>query len=136
MKNYSRQRASILNVLKNSKSHPSAAEIYAEVRKEIPNISLGTVYRNLDELEKAGHIIKIAGKFQMDRYDGDISVHAHFMCTECGSVEDYPIDNKLASDIMRGRSGASGFILNYFGLCSACRKTKPADTATQKHSIL
>ncbi|NCA66547.1 MAG: transcriptional repressor [Clostridia bacterium] len=122
MKNYSRQRAAILKVLRGTTTHPSAAELYNEVKKEIPNISLGTIYRNLDELEKAGQIIKIAGKFQMDRYDGDISVHAHFICAECGKVEDYVIDPKLAIDIMRGRNKATGFILNYFGICDNCRK--------------
>lgn len=120
MKNYSRQRTAILNMLKYSKSHPSAAEIYAEVRKEISNISLGTVYRNLDELEKAGYIMKVAGKFQMDRYDGDVSVHAHFVCTNCGKIEDYPISDTLAESIMKGKSKAKGFILNYFGLCDNC----------------
>lgn len=124
MKNYSRQRAAILEMLKNSKSHPSAAEIYAEVRKEIPSLSLGTVYRNLDELERAGQIQKIAGKFQMDRYDGDISAHAHFICTECGKVEDCSIDNKLVSEIMRGKKLATAFVLSYFGLCDNCRKAK------------
>ena len=124
MKNYSRQRAAILEMLKNTKTHPSAAEIYAEVRKEIPNLSLGTVYRNLDELERAGQLQKVAGKFQMDRYDGDIALHAHFICTECGRVEDYPIEHKLAVDIMRGKNKAAGFVLNYFGLCDNCRKGK------------
>lgn len=121
MKNFSKQRAAILNVLKNTKSHPSAAYIYDEVRKVLPNISLGTVYRNLAELEKAGQIIRVAGNFEMDRYDGDINVHAHFICTQCGAIEDYDIDNNLAQEIMRGRSKAKGFILNYIGICDRCK---------------
>ncbi len=124
MKNYSRQREAILEMLKNTKIHPCAAEIYAEVRKTIPNLSLGTVYRNLDELERAGKVQRVAGKFQTDRYDGDITQHAHFICTKCGKIEDYSLEHKLIADIMRGRSKATGFILNYFGLCEDCCKEK------------
>lgn len=124
MKNYSKQRAAILNVLHNTKVHPSAAYIYNEVRKELPNISLGTVYRNLSELEKAGQITKIAGNFEKERYDADTTAHAHFICSSCGCIKDYAISDELSANIMRGRKYAKGFILNYLGICEKCSKTK------------
>ena len=88
MVKYSRQREGILRNLQSRRDHPTADMIYDSVRKEYPNISLGTVYRNLTFLTETGQIIKISTQMGADRYDGFIKPHNHFICRECGMVED------------------------------------------------
>ena len=84
---YSRQRETILNYLMSVTCHPTAEQIYENVRCVMPNISLGTVYRNLAQLEQAGTIRKLKVGPQ-DHFDGDLKPHAHFVCKACGKVYD------------------------------------------------
>ena len=90
---YSRQREAIKNFLMNRKDHPSADTIYTCLREEYPNISLGTVYRNLSLLEEIGEISKISVGSGADHYDGDTTQHQHFICTHCNQVYDIQIKN-------------------------------------------
>ncbi|MBP3705838.1 MAG: transcriptional repressor [Clostridia bacterium] len=80
MANYSRQREAIMQVLRSSKAHPNANQVYEEVRKIIPNISLGTVYRNLSSLGDTGEILCLHVANGPERYDGEISPHIHLHC--------------------------------------------------------
>ena len=120
---YSRQREAILNLLKSRTDHPTADVLYDDLRKEIPNISLGTVYRNLAMLTKNGDIIKISMPDGSDRFDGNPKPHYHFTCIKCGSVSDVhmpPVDdlNKKAAQY------ADGVIINhdimFNGQCGVC----------------
>lgn len=88
MLKYSRQRESIKNFLVTRYDHPTAETVYMEIRKEFPNISLGTVYRNLSLLSEIGEIQKISSENGPDRFDGNPAPHYHFFCTECNSVLD------------------------------------------------
>lgn len=88
MRNYSRQREAILNVLRNTKSHPSANAVYEAVREVIPNISLGTVYRNLSKLSESGEILKIEVGDGFEHFDADNSFHIHLHCNSCGAIND------------------------------------------------
>lgn len=90
---YSRQREAIKNFLMNRKDHPTADTIYTCLREEYPNISLGTVYRNLSLLEEIGEISKISVGSGADHYDGDTTQHQHFICTHCNQVYDIQIKN-------------------------------------------
>lgn len=118
-----RQRAEILEVLKNTKCHPTAEWIYNEVKKEIPDVSVSTVYRNLDILEKSGEIIKIRGVYGKDRYDGDTTEHAHLVCTNCHGVSDVPIPFELGEAVKEFcPSTVEGFALTYYGLCADCAR--------------
>lgn len=85
---YSRQREALLNVLRGTTCHPNADRIYDMVREEIPNISLGTVYRNLATLADDGVILKLDVGDGCEHYDGDISPHAHFYCKNCRRIYD------------------------------------------------
>lgn len=87
MQRHSGKRDAILCNLRARKDHPTADMIYADMREIYPDISLGTVYRNLSDLCSSGLIIKI-GSEGSERYDGDISYHTHFFCNECGGVAD------------------------------------------------
>ena len=89
MQRITKQRKIILEELRKVKTHPTAEEIFAMVRDKIPQISLATVYRNLDHLEKSGEIIKLqAKKCCRARYDGNHQRHCHLVCKKCGSVMD------------------------------------------------
>ncbi|MBQ8203210.1 MAG: transcriptional repressor [Clostridia bacterium] len=123
MRNYSKQREAILKVLHNSKSHPTAAQVYEEVKKEIPNISLGTVYRNLTLLVESGEILSVAVGDGNDHFDGDNSFHLHLHCKKCGSITDVPVDSKTFDAL----SQSEGFcpqnaVCVVYGVCRNCNK--------------
>lgn len=87
---YSRQREAIKNYLAGRKDHPTADMVYTAIREVYPNISLGTVYRNLTLLAKQGEISKISCGENSDRFDIRTDPHYHFICETCGRVEDLP----------------------------------------------
>lgn len=119
------QRKTILNILKRTKSHPSADEIYELVRKEIPRISLGTVYRNLEVLADTGMIQKLELGGTIKRFDWNPKKHYHIRCLVCGQIDDAPIAplNKL-EDKLYGATVFSiiGHRLEFEGLCPDCTK--------------
>ena len=120
--NKSKQRDVVYDVLCGTVSHPTADWIYDEARQVLPEISRGTVYRNLKELQGAGKLIKVEGIFEKDRYDADTSLHAHLVCRECGSVVDFtPIDMENVFQIGQ-LDGAcvENYSLVYHGLCFDC----------------
>jgi Fe2+ or Zn2+ uptake regulation protein len=119
-----RQKEAILKVLMNTRSHPTADVIYEEVRKDIPNISLGTVYRNLRQMKERGEIMELDFCGHLSRFDGNSVPHYHFMCQQCGSVFDIdcPVDEELNRKIAE-KTGfvVTGHCLEFRGLCKACR---------------
>lgn len=90
MKRHSRQRDIILEEVRRGKTHPSAQEVYDRVRPRLPKISLGTVYRNLEQLAAHGLIRKLELPGDQRRFDGDVSEHYHIRCLVCGRVDDVP----------------------------------------------
>lgn len=125
MKNHSKQRETILEILKESYSHPTADEIYAEAKKTLPNISLGTIYRNLDELVKHNIIKKISTTSSKDRYDYPKSEHCHAVCFECGNVND--IELTFNTDEIQNQVFAQSKIesdpkdIIIMGICEDCQ---------------
>lgn len=87
---YSRQRESIKLCLKNHRDHPTADAIYTEIRQEYPNISLGTVYRNLKLLADLGEILRFSCGDGSEHFDYDTEPHYHFICRQCGGISDLP----------------------------------------------
>ena len=90
---HSRQREMIKAFLKSRKDHPTADIVYMNVRQQNPNISLGTVYRNLTLLADMGEIRRLRVGDGVDHFDADTSPHYHFVCTECGAVIDLEMDS-------------------------------------------
>ena len=90
---YSRQRESIKEFLRSRTDHPTADTVYENLRQIYPNISLGTVYRNLSLLSDIGEIRKLTNFGSADRYDGRVAPHSHFMCTRCNRVIDMQSDS-------------------------------------------
>jgi Fur family peroxide stress response transcriptional regulator len=87
-----KQRKTILDVLKNTTSHPTADWIYEQVKKEIPNVSLGTIYRNLNLLAEMNKITVINYANDQSHYDGNTEVHYHFRCNNCQRVYDLHLE--------------------------------------------
>lgn len=126
MKNYSRQREAVLNVLCSTKTHPTAAWIYENVRLVIPNISLGTVYRNLTVLEQEGIIRKIPVGDNHEHFDGDTSEHSHFYCKSCQQITDIPLDTSDACKKVEQTEGVEieSATYTFVGICKNCLKAK------------
>ena len=119
-----KQRAVILEQLKTHKDHPSADIIYSEVREIIPKISLGTVYRNLEMLSKAGVILKLEYGSGQKKFDPNPNPHTHFRCLECEKVEDIPFKIELpelgTEYLWIKQRKITGINLEYTGYCPAC----------------
>lgn len=120
---YSRQRQLIYNFLMTRKDHPTADVVYQNVRQEFPNISLGTVYRNLTLLADRGEIQRLQVGDGVDHFDGDTSLHCHFVCSDCGSVTDLPME--CLDDMFRmARENFDGKIEKqmtcFYGVCGKC----------------
>ena len=121
----SRQREEILAYLRSTNEHPTADMVYENVRKEIPNISLGTVYRNLNLLADCNDILKLTFDGKSDRFDWNVEPHYHVLCECCGSVTDLYIEplkhiDVLAESAFDGR--ISGHMIQFRGLCEKCVK--------------
>ena len=122
---FSRQRESIKNNLMGRTDHPTAETVYSDIRQEYPNISLGTVYRNLSLLADLGEIQKISTENGPDRFDGNSKPHYHFFCTNCNSVLDLKMKNIDLINVIAAEEFAGlieGHITRFYGLCPECKK--------------
>ena len=120
---YSRQRESIKEFLMTRKDHPTADVVYENMKKIYPNISLGTVDRNLSLLSDIGEIQKLSSFGGADHFDGCVTPHCHFMCTECGQVLDLETDDmsRLMEKSIKNFSGKiTGYDIRFFGICPKC----------------
>lgn len=120
---HSRQRDSIKDCLANRFDHPTAETVYLTLRETIPNISLGTVYRNLALLADTGEIMRISTGDGPDRFDGNPKPHYHFFCRKCGAVSDLEMENidlinVIAAEHFKGR--IEGHMTHFFGTCADC----------------
>ena len=115
---YSKQRELIFEALKGVCSHPTAEEIYGMVRKTDPSISLGTVYRNLNQLSDNGDILKITSA-NGDRFDYPRHPHFHFRCTACGCVSDVPDEYNGEMQTLADKLGVNTLVAEM--VCPSCR---------------
>ncbi len=122
-----RRRARLLGLLRSTEGHPTAAELYHELRSEFPLLSLGTVYRNLEVLLSTGEIEEVPSAGREMRYDGNTLPHHHFVCEGCGDIQDVelPIPKQLGASLGRKyRLDARTIRVNFFGICSECRSRR------------
>jgi Fur family transcriptional regulator, ferric uptake regulator len=120
-----KQRTIILEELRNVRTHPTALELYIIVKEQLPKISLGTIYRNLEFLAKIGKIIKLESAGCENRYDGFTEEHHHIRCLECGKVGD--IFAKCERDIKVIAQEKTDFLveehkLEFTGYCPVCKE--------------
>lgn len=115
----------ILEAVREENVHPSADYIYDKLKKDNPNLSLGTVYRNLAKLTEKGFIHKVSFPGEPDRFDGQLSEHYHFKCEICGNIVDIKSD-KLSeiNDYISEEQGIKVLSSNisFKGICSDCKK--------------
>ncbi|HHV09480.1 MAG TPA: transcriptional repressor [Clostridiales bacterium] len=124
---YSRQREAIKEYLAHTKEHPTADTVYMNIRATYPNISLGTVYRNLNLLAEQGEIIKLNCQDGSDRFDGNVKPHYHFLCNNCGRVHDIEMEsidhiNKIAGAGFDGK--IEGHVTFFYGVCPDCMRNE------------
>ncbi|NLO88990.1 MAG: transcriptional repressor [Clostridia bacterium] len=120
-----KQKRVILDVLRSTTSHPTADWIYNEAKKILPNLSLGTVYRNLNNLKEEGKILELSYGSTYSRFDGNPENHYHCVCVECGKVADLdmPVVEELDKKAQEAQ-GSSIFYhrLEFYGLCPHCEE--------------
>ncbi|QNM04610.1 Fur family transcriptional regulator [Qiania dongpingensis] len=134
---YSRQRESIKEFLATRKDHPTADTVYVNIRQLYPNISLGTVYRNLSLLASLGEICKVSCGDGVEHFDSNTEPHYHFICRECGCVQDVPLDplndlDRMASNRFEGT--IEGHTTLFFGTCRNCTE-KVQKTLDKREAI-
>ena len=125
---FSRQRERIYEYLISAKEHPSAEMIHSDLREEAPDLSLGTVYRNLKLLEDMGKVRRISISQGPDRYDAVCCDHVHFICQNCGELQDLEgIDpQQLLNDLpVDHRYQPFHLDLTLTGLCPRCTQSVP-----------
>ena len=124
-----RQQRLVFEAVSTTKSHPTAEWIYETVRRQLPRVSLGTVYRNLQKLVAEGRLrsFERAGRI---RYDADLELHDHFSCDRCGLLMDIPraAEALPAERRLRARGFAVvGRTLEFHGLCRKCRRGRSSN---------
>ena len=129
-----KQRKVILEELQSVQSHPTAPELYEVVRRRLPRISLGTVYRNLDLLVRHGLIRKLESGGGQARFDGKPDRHCHVRCVECGRVAD--ISEAPTMQEFEGEERIEGYEIlglrvEYVGICPGCGTRMPPDERTR-----
>ena len=119
-----RQRQMVLELVKQRCDHPTADDIYLEIRDLDPRVSRATVYRNLHLLVDSGDLISVRNHLGVERFDRRIDTHSHVICDSCGELVDAPAPTMAAdfSDVEE----ASGFKIDrqetiYHGICSKCQ---------------
>lgn len=120
---YSRQREAVKHYLRCVRTHPTANTIYEDLSHKYPNISLGTVYRNLNFLVEQGKVTRLHYEGESDRYDGNTEPHYHFLCRSCHQVFDLPMEplnhiDTLASVNFDGE--IEGHSVLFHGICREC----------------
>lgn len=119
---HSKQREAIYDFLCTRKDHPTAEFVYENLRPGMPNISLGTVYRNLTLLTSLGRIRRLTCGDGMDHFDADMSPHQHLLCSVCGAVEDIFFDDSEIEHLAQEHFGGvvKGHDTVFHGFCSTC----------------
>lgn len=128
------QRQIILEELSKVKTHPTASELYDMVRKRLPRIGLGTVYRNLELMAENGMILKLEVGGTQKRFDATTDNHYHIRCSGCGKVDD--IDTPVMEELVREAADATsyeviGHHVEFSGQCPACQKKSKKQNRVQ-----
>ena len=119
-----RKRNAIYECLMASKAHPSAETIYTQLKTDIPDLSLGTVYRNLNYFKEQGMAISVGTVHGVERFDGNTKPHVHFICNDCAAVidlEDMAVPQALTTAAERSVGGKIAECqLSFTGTCKNC----------------
>ena len=119
-----RKRDAILDYLRQSKAHPSAETIFTDLKAQIPDLAMGTVYRNLTLFKEKGLVSSVATVKGVERFDGNTDPHVHFICSGCDAVID--LDEMQVPESLRRLAAqccggqVDGCQLSFTGLCREC----------------
>ena len=121
---YSKKREAMLELLQSTTAHPSAEWVYQQMKQTYPDISLGTVYRNLAQFKQQGRIASVGCFNGVERFDATVEPHVHFVCTNCGQVQDLhhlQVPSQLCEDAAKEtRATVCQCQLTFTGLCGTC----------------
>jgi Fe2+ or Zn2+ uptake regulation protein len=117
----SKQRDAVLTVLKSSCDHPTADVIYERVKESMPNISLGTVYRNLGQLKDEGMITIVESSDTKVHYEGNLEDHIHFLCKKCCNITDVFCKTEVPVALTDMGLQVESQKTVYYGICNHCR---------------
>ncbi|NPA32025.1 MAG: transcriptional repressor [Aquificae bacterium] len=120
------QRLAVYEVLLKSPNHPTVEEIYEEVKKMYPYVSLATVYRTLETLERIGLVRRVCFWGNSARYDANTSEHHHLICERCGKIEDIELDDRISVPPELKGFKTESYSVNVYGLCPDCRSNLPS----------
>lgn len=117
-----KQKKIILEVVRSSNIHPTADWIYEQAKKELPDISLGTVYRNLKLLRDMGEILELNWGSTFSRYDGITENHYHFVCKKCGKIMDLHLRFNISHEAVEKAASINveSHRLEFYGACTSC----------------
>lgn len=119
-----RKRDAVLAYLRSTDCHPTAEMVHAELKQQIPDLSLGTVYRNLALFKQQGLVQSLGTVNGVERYDGNVEPHVHFVCTCCDRVLDLhglEIPEQLCNCAGKETGGTvEQCMLTFFGRCAQC----------------
>ena len=133
---YSRQRENILRQMRQRYDHPTAYMVFEDLKPAMPKLSLGTVYRNLNQLTDAGELKRIPLPDGSCRFDGHVQPHSHIVCQGCGAVEDVLLPELLTlREQVEGQTSfwVSDCEVQLHGLCPACRAQSDANAKEAPH---
>ena len=119
---YSRQREIIYAVLCGTRTHPDAEWVYAQVKRELPDVSLGTVYRNLKQMAGSGLVATVETADKSLHFDADMSPHQHFVCSRCGHILDLYLESGMLERLRAQGYDAQQEKAVYYGVCNDCLK--------------
>ncbi len=121
-----RKRDAILTCLRETTEHPSAEWVYSQLKQEIPDLSLGTVYRNLSLFKEQGLITSLGTVNGVERFDANVDPHVHYICTGCGKVLDLQkirVPEELNQAAATDSGGeVTGCQLTFTGVCGQCAR--------------
>jgi len=128
-----RKRDAILQYLQSVTDHPSAEKVFTQLKPQIPDLSMGTVYRNLNLFKQQGLAVSVATVKGVERFDGNTDPHVHFICQDCDAVidlMDIQIPEALKGSVEANYGGSvSECMLCFSGLCQECKEKREGQTA-------
>lgn len=126
VRKHSRKRAAILDCIRSTRCHPTAEWVYQQLKPEFPDLSLGTVYRNIGMFKEEGVIQSIGVVKGLERFDYNVAPHTHFICTCCGQVLD--LESVTLPDSVLEEASRNGQVtayqLQFTGVCKACTEAQ------------
>ncbi|WP_079654485.1 Fur family transcriptional regulator [Thermocrinis minervae] len=127
------QRVAVYEVLLSRDDHPTAEEVYNEVKKRYPFVSLATVYRTIETLEQLNLVKRVAYWGNSVRYDANIQEHHHLICTKCGTIKDVSFDFGLNLPEKLYGYKVEGYSVHIYGVCPACQQKESLRSTHQKN---